>query len=39
MELKGLCTQQDLYDIMTEFRRKNPCASSPTIAIQEQPES
>jgi hypothetical protein len=21
---KGLCTNQDLYDIVTEFRRKNP---------------
>ena len=24
LERKGLCTQQDLYDIITEFRRKNP---------------
>jgi hypothetical protein len=24
LERKGLCTKQDLYDIITEFRRKNP---------------
>jgi hypothetical protein len=24
LERKGLCTRQDLYDIITEFRRKNP---------------
>ena len=23
-ERKSLCTKQDLYDIITEFRRKNP---------------
>ena len=26
LERNGLCTQQDLYDIITEFRRKNPLA-------------
>jgi len=26
LESKGLCTEQDLYDIITEFRRKNPRA-------------
>ena len=29
LERKGLCTKQDLYDIITEFRRKNPRASIP----------
>jgi len=29
LERKGLCTKQDLYEIITEFRRKNPCASIP----------
>jgi hypothetical protein len=24
LERKGLCTKQDLYDIITESRRKNP---------------
>ena len=24
LERKGLCTKQDLYDIIPEFRRKNP---------------
>jgi hypothetical protein len=24
MERKGPCTKQDIYDIITEFRRKNP---------------
>src|SRR4051812_24982154 len=27
LECKGLCTKQDLYDIITEFRQKNPRAS------------
>jgi hypothetical protein len=31
----GLCTKQDLYDIITEFRRKNPCASIPETAFPE----
>ena len=24
LERNGLCTKQDFYDIITEFRRKNP---------------
>jgi hypothetical protein len=24
LERKGFCTRQNLYDIITEFRRKNP---------------
>jgi hypothetical protein len=24
LERKGLCTKQDLHDIITEFRRKSP---------------
>jgi hypothetical protein len=35
LEWKGLCTQQDLYDIITEFRCKNPCASIPETAFLE----
>jgi hypothetical protein len=27
LERKGLCTKQDLYDIITEFRCKNPRAN------------
>jgi hypothetical protein len=27
VERKGLCTKHNLYDIITEFRRKNPRAS------------
>jgi hypothetical protein len=29
LERKGLLTRHDLYDIITEFRRKNPPASIP----------
>ncbi|OQW66177.1 MAG: hypothetical protein BVN29_06790 [Nitrospira sp. ST-bin5] len=29
LERKGLCTKQDLYDIISEFRKKNPRASLP----------
>ena len=29
LERKGLCTKQDLYDIIAELRRKNPRTSSP----------
>ena len=29
----GLCTKQDLYDIITEFRRKNPRASIPKTRL------
>jgi hypothetical protein len=32
-ERKGLCTKQDLYDIITEFHRKNPRASIPETAF------
>jgi hypothetical protein len=35
LERKGLCTKQDLYDIITEFRRKNPCAKIPETAFPE----
>ena len=35
LEQKGLCTKQDLYDIITEFRRKNPRASVPEAAFHE----
>ena len=35
LKRKGLCTKQDLYDIITEFRRKNPRASIPEIAFPE----
>jgi hypothetical protein len=34
-EWKGLCTKQDLYDIITEFRRKNPRSSIPETAFPE----
>jgi hypothetical protein len=29
LDRKGLCTKQDLYDIITEIRRKNPRAKIP----------
>ena len=32
LERKGFCTKQDLYDIITEFRRRNPHASIPETA-------
>lgn len=35
LEQNGLCTKQDLYDIITEFRRKNPRASIPETAFHE----
>jgi hypothetical protein len=35
LEQKGLCTKQNLYDIITEFRRKNPRASIPETAFPE----
>jgi hypothetical protein len=35
LERKGFCTKQDLYDIITEFRRKNPHASVPETASHE----
>ena len=33
LERKGFCTKQDLCDIITEFRRKNPRASIPETAF------
>ena len=33
LERKGLCKKQDLYDIIAEFRRKNPRASIPETAF------
>ena len=35
LERKRLCTKQDLYDIITEFRRKNPRAKIPETAFPE----
>ena len=35
LERKGLCTKHDLYDIITEFRRKNSRASIPETAFPE----
>ena len=35
LERKGVCTKQDIYDIITEFRRKNPRASIPETAFPE----
>ena len=35
LERKGFCTKQDLYDIITEFRRKNPRARIPATAFPE----
>ncbi len=35
LERKGLCTKQDLYDILTEFRRKSPRAIIPETAFPE----
>jgi len=35
LERKGLCTKHDLYDIITEFRRKNPRSSIPETAFPE----
>ena len=35
LERKGLCTKQDLYDIITEFQPKNPRASIPETAFPE----
>ena len=35
LERKGLCTKRDRYDIITEFRRKNPRASIPETAFPE----
>ena len=35
LEQKGLCTKHDRYDIITEFRRKNPRTSIPETAFPE----
>jgi len=35
LERKGPCTKQDLYDIIMEFRKKNPRASVPETAFPE----
>jgi hypothetical protein len=35
LERKSLCTKQDLYDIIAEFRRKNPRATIPETAFPE----
>ncbi len=35
LERKDLCTKQDLYDIISEFRRKNPRARIPETAFPE----
>ena len=35
LERKGLCTKQDLYGTITEFRRKNPRPSIPETAFPE----
>jgi hypothetical protein len=35
LERKGLCTKQDLYDIITELRRKNPHARIPETVFPE----
>ena len=35
LERKGLCSKQDLYDIISEFRRKNPRATIPETAFPE----
>ena len=35
LERKGLCTKQDLYDIISEFRRKNPRATIPETVFPE----
>ena len=35
LERKGLCTNQNLYDIITEFRRKNPRVRIPQTGFPE----
>ena len=35
LERKGVCTKQDLYDIITEFHLKNPRARIPEMAFPE----
>lgn len=35
LECKGLCTKQDLYEIITELRKKNPRAKIPETTFPE----
>lgn len=35
LERKGVCTKQDLFDIIGEFRKKNPRAKIPETAFPE----
>ncbi len=35
LDLKGLCTKQDLYDIITKFRSRNPHAHIPKTVFPE----
>lgn len=35
LERKGLCTKQDLFDIITELRKQNPRAKIPETAFPE----
>ena len=35
LERKGLCSKQNRYDIIAEFRRKNPRAKIPDTAFPE----
>jgi len=35
LERKGLCSKQDLFDIITELRQKNPRATIPETACPE----
>lgn len=35
LERKGLCTKQDLFDIIADFRQKNPRAKIPEAAFPE----
>jgi hypothetical protein len=35
LERKGLCTKEDLYDIITEFRQKTPRSNIPETAFPE----
>lgn len=35
LERKGLCSKQDLFDIITELRQKNPRAKIPETAFPE----
>ncbi|UVT18127.1 MAG: hypothetical protein H8K03_22810 (plasmid) [Nitrospira sp.] len=35
LERKGLCSKQDLFDIIADFRKKNPRATIPETAFPE----